>query len=81
MGDIMGDISSKRGKIMGMVADGSFQLIKAKVPQAELYNYATTVRSLTGGRGIHSESFSHYEMMPKEIEKKVISLANNDNED
>ena len=81
MGDIMGDISSKRGKIMGMVADGSFQLIKAKVPQAELYNYATTVRSLTGGRGIHSESFSHYEMMPKEIEKKVISLVNNDNED
>ena len=81
MGDIMGDISSKRGKIMGMDADGSFQLIKAKVPQAELYNYATTVRSLTGGRGIHSESFSHYEMMPKEIEKKVISSVNTDNED
>ena len=82
MGDIMGDISSKRGKIMGMEADGTFQLIKAQVPQAELYNYATTVRSLTGGRGIHSESFSHYEMMPKEIEKKVISSVNSrDNED
>jgi len=73
MGDIMGDISSKRGKIMGMESDGTFQLIKAKVPQAELYNYATTVRSLTGGRGIHSESFSHYEMMPKDFENKVIS--------
>ena len=71
MGDIMGDISGKRGKIMGMDADGSFQVIKAQVPQAELYHYATTVRSLTGGRGIHSESFSHYEKMPKDIEKKV----------
>ena len=72
MGDIMGDISGKRGKIMGMDADGSFQVIKAQVPQAELYHYATTVRSLTGGRGIHSESFSHYEKMPKEFEQKVI---------
>ena len=72
MGDIMGDISGKRGKIMGMDADGSFQVIKAQVPQAELYHYATTVRSLTGGRGIHSESFSHYEKMPKEFEQRVI---------
>jgi len=73
MGDIMGDISGKRGKILGMDSDGSFQLIKAQVPQAELYNYATTIRSLTGGRGIHSEEFSHYEKMPKDAEKKVIS--------
>ena len=72
MGDIMGDISGKRGKIMGMDADGSFQVIKAQVPQAELYHYATAVRSLTGGRGIHSESFSHYEKMPKEFEQRVI---------
>ncbi len=72
MGDIMGDISGKRGKIMGMDAEGNFQLIKAQVPQAELYHYATTIRSLTGGRGIHTESFSHYEKMPKEYEKKVI---------
>ena len=55
-----------------MDADGSFQVIKAEVPQAELYHYATTIRSLTGGRGIHSESFSHYEKMPKEYENKVI---------
>ena len=74
MGDIMGDISGKRGKIMGMESDGRFQIIKAQVPQAELYHYATTVRSLTGGRGLHSESFSHYEKMPKESEQKVIDL-------
>ena len=72
MGDIMGDISGKRGKIMGMDSEGGFQLINAQVPQAELHNYATTVRSLTGGRGLHSESFSHYEKMPKELEQKVI---------
>ena len=72
MGDIMGDISGKRGKIMGMDTDGSFQIIKAEIPQAELYNYATTIRSLTGGRGIHSESFGHYEKMPKEYEQKVV---------
>ena len=72
MGDIMGSISGKRGKIMGVDADGSFQVIKAQVPQIELYHYSTTVRSLTGGRGIHSESFSHYEKMPKEFEQRVI---------
>ena len=72
MGDIMGDISGKRGKIMGMESDGGFQIIKAQVPQAELYHYATTIRSLTGGRGIHSESVSHYEKMPKDYQQKVI---------
>ena len=72
MGDIMGDISGKRGKIIGMDSDGSFQLIKAQIPQAELHNYSTTVRSVTGGRGLHSEVFSHYEEMPKEIEQKII---------
>ena len=72
MGDIMGDISGKRGKILGVDSDGSFQLIKAQVPQAELYNYATTIRSLTGGRGIHAEEFSHYEKMPRDAQQKVI---------
>ena len=80
MGDIMGDISGKRGKIMGMDSDGSFQVIRAQVPQAELYNYATTVRSLTGGRGIHSESSSHYEKMPKDFERKVIAATKKDEE-
>tara|TARA_B100000287_G_scaffold83013_1_gene75722 strand:- start:1656 stop:3731 length:2076 start_codon:yes stop_codon:yes gene_type:complete len=80
MGDIMGDISGKRGKISGMDTDGNFQIIKAQVPQAELYNYATTVRSLTGGRGIHSEEFSHYEKMPKDIQEKIV-VSKQDHED
>ena len=43
------------------------------MPQGELYNYATTIRSLTGGRGLHSEEFSHYEKMPKDAEQKVVA--------
>ena len=72
MGDVMGDISSKRGKILGMDSDGRFQIIKALVPLAELYKYSTNLRSLTQGRGVHKRKFDHYEEMPKEIEQKVI---------
>ena len=72
MGDVMGDISSRRGKISGMDSDGHFQIIKAKVPLAELYKYSSQLRSLTQGRGVHKRKFSHYEDVPKEIEQKVI---------
>jgi elongation factor G len=72
MGDVMGDISSKRGKIQGMDSDGHFQIIKAQVPLAELYKYSSHLRSLTQGRGTHKRKFDHYEEMPKEIEQKVI---------
>jgi elongation factor G len=72
MGKVMGDLSSRRGKIQGMDSEGSFQLIKAHVPAKELYRYSSTLRSLTGGRGVHSETFSHYEEMPREMEQKVI---------
>ena len=73
MGDVMGDMSSRRGKIIGMDAEGTFQLIKAQAPQSEMYQYSTTLRSLTGGRGIHSEKFSHYEEVPRDMESKVIA--------
>ena len=72
MGKVMGDLSSRRGKIQGMDMDGSFQLIKAHVPAKELYRYCCTLRSLTGGRGQHSEKFDHYEEMPRDQEQKVI---------
>jgi elongation factor G len=71
MGKVMGDLSSRRGKIQGMDTDGSFQVIKAHVPAKELYRYSSTLRSLTGGRGVHLEEFSHYEEMPREMEHKV----------
>jgi elongation factor G len=72
MGKVMGDLSSRRGKIQGMDMEGGFQLIKAHVPAKELYRYSSTLRSLTGGRGVHSESFSHYEEMPRDAEQRVI---------
>ncbi len=80
MGDVMGDLSSRRGKIMGMDIRGNFQIIKAKVPLAELDRYATTLRSITSGRGIHSRSFSHYEPVPKELEAKIIEEAKTEKE-
>ncbi|MGA1204854.1 MAG: elongation factor G [Opitutales bacterium] len=76
MGDVMGDISSRRGRIQGMDAEGKFQIIKAQVPMMELYRYSTTLRSITGGRGFHSESFSHYEEMPRDLEKKTVERLN-----
>ncbi|MCK5740349.1 elongation factor G, partial [bacterium] len=72
MGDVMGDISSRRGKIQGMAAEGPFQVIKAKVPLAELYKYSTTLRSLTQGRGLHKRAVSHYEEMPGDVQQKII---------
>ena len=75
MGKVMGDLSSRRGKILGMDTDGAFQVIKAHVPTKELYHYSSTLRSLTGGRGVHAEEFSHYEEMPREAAEKVIAEA------
>jgi len=72
MGDVMGNVSSKRGKILGMDSEGSYQIIKAMVPLAELYKYSTSLRSLTAGRGTFSRKFSHYEEVPKEVEGKII---------
>lgn len=73
MGNVIGDLSSRRGKILGMDASDGFQVVKAKVPAMELYRYSSVLRSLTGGRGIHVEDFSHYEEMPREMEQKVVA--------
>jgi elongation factor G len=75
MGDVMGDISSRRGKISGMEGQGRYQVIRAQVPQAELYKYATVLRSKTGGRGLFTASISHYEEVPREQAEKVIAAT------
>jgi elongation factor G len=75
LGDVMGDLSSRRGKILGTDADGAHQIIRALVPSAEVYKYATHLRSLTQGRGMHSARFSHYEEVPRELAEKVIAAA------
>jgi len=72
MGDVMGDISSRRGKILGVDSAGKMQIIKAKAPLAELNKYSTSLRSMTQGRGIHRQKFSHYEEVPGEIQQKLM---------
>jgi len=81
MGDVMGDISVRRGKIQGVDSEGPFQKITAKVPLAELYRYSTALRSMTQGRGMHRQSFSHYEQMPKEIQDKVVAASRKEHEE
>ena len=73
LGTIMGDLSSRRGRITGTDGADGYSVVKATVPQKELYKYASVLRSLTGGRGIHTEGFSHYEEMPRELEQKIIA--------
>ena len=71
----MGDLSSHRGRIMGMDSKGSAQIIKAQIPLAELYGYAARLRSLTQGRGSYTRAFSHYEEVPKDVEAKIVAAA------
>lgn len=73
MGEVMGDVSSRRGKILGMESDGVHQIIKAQVSLKDLYKYSTTLRSITQGRGLHRQKFSHYEEVPKEIAEKIVA--------
>lgn len=73
VGAILGDLSSRRGHIVGVESDGHFQIIKARVPQKELYHYSTIVRSLTSGRGRHAEEFSHYADVPGEAVPKILA--------
>jgi len=75
LGDVMGDLSSKRGKILGTESDGHYVQIKAKVPMAETYKYATHLRAITQGRGLYQAKYSHYEEVPRELADKVIAAA------
>lgn len=75
MGDVMGDLNTRRGRIQGMDALGSLQIITAQVPQAELYQYSSTLRSLTQGRGLHAEKFQGFEILPRMIQEKMMAEA------
>jgi elongation factor G len=76
MGDIMGDLNSRRGRVLGMESAGKNQVINAYVPMAEFQTYAPDLRSMTGGRGIYRMEFSHYDEVPAHIAAKVIEAAN-----
>ncbi|HSG28909.1 MAG TPA: elongation factor G, partial [Candidatus Krumholzibacterium sp.] len=75
MGDVMGDMSMRRGKIQGTEQEGKMQKIKAQVPLSELYKYATSLRSMTQGRASHTREYSHYEVVPHELAQKLIAEA------
>ena len=72
MGDIMGNITSRRGRVEGMEARGNAQVVRAMVPLSEMFGYATTLRSSTQGRGVFSMVFDHYEEVPKSISEEII---------
>jgi elongation factor G len=76
MGDIMGDFNSRRGRIEGMDPQDGVQIIKAKVPQAEMFNYAVELKSITGGYGSFDMEFSHYDKVPGDISDKIIEQVN-----
>ena len=76
MGDIMGDLNGRRGKVLGMDNAGKNQVIKAQVPMAEFLSYASDLRSMTGGRGVFTMEFSHYDEVPAQITGKIIEETN-----
>ncbi|MBE7559122.1 elongation factor G [bacterium] len=72
MGDIMGDLNTKRGRVMGMDSQGRTQIIRAQVPLAEMYRYSVDLRSIARGRGSYDMTFSHYDVVPPDVTQKVV---------
>jgi elongation factor G len=75
MGDVMGDLNGRRGRVLGMDSHGKYQVIIARVPMAEVLKYALDLNSLTGGRGSFRMEHSHYEEVPAQLAEKVIAAA------
>jgi len=73
MGDVMGDLNSRRGKIQSMEKRGNAQIIRAEVPLSEMFGYATDLRSKTQGRATYTMQFSRYEDVPKGIADSIIA--------
>ncbi|MBU1052358.1 MAG: elongation factor G [Proteobacteria bacterium] len=80
MGDIMGNLNSRRGRVLGMDSAGKNQIIIANVPMSEFLSYEPDLRSMTGGRGIYAMEFSHLDEVPAQIAEKVIEEANKEKE-
>jgi elongation factor G len=78
VGDVIGDINSRRGKVLGMKPMGASQIVQAQVPLAEVLSYAITLRSITADRGSFSMEFSHYEELPSHMVEKVIAASSAD---
>ncbi len=75
MGDVIGDLNGRRGRVLGMESKGKYQIIKAQAPMAEILTYALDLNSMTGGRGTFTVEFSHYEEVPANLAEKIIAAA------
>ncbi|MDZ4245983.1 MAG: elongation factor G, partial [Dehalococcoidia bacterium] len=80
LGDVIGDMNSRRGKVLGMEPKGKNQVIKATVPMAEVLRYASELISITSGRGRFTMEFAYYEEVPHPIAEKIIAEANKEKE-
>ncbi len=76
VGDVMGDLNSRRGKVMGMDSSAKYEIISAQVPLAEVQTYANDLTSMTGGLGMFTVEFSHYEEVPAQISEKIVEARN-----
>ncbi len=75
MGDVLGDLNTRRARVQGMEQDGGKSIVTAEVPMAEMMRYATELRSITGGRGLYSMEFARYDMVPNHIAQGIIAAA------
>ena len=73
MGDVIGDLSSRRGKVAGMEPRGNSQVVRAQVPLAEMFGYATDLRSRTQGRATYTMQFHSYQQVPENISKEIVA--------
>lgn len=78
MGDVMGDLTGRRGRVLGMEGQGKYQVIKAQAPMSEVLRYALDLNQMTGGRGTFTMELSHYEELPAQLAEKVIAQAAED---
>ncbi len=81
LGDVIGDINSRRGRILGMDPQDGYQVIRANVPLAEIFRYSVDLRSLTQGRGSYKMTFSNYEEVPAQIAEGIIQKAKKEKEE
>ncbi len=79
-GDVIGDLNSKRGRVLGMDSDGGVRVVSAEVPLAEMQRYSIDLRSLTSGRGSFEMEIDHYEEAPPQEAQRVIAEANEDDD-
>lgn len=81
MGDVMGDLNARRGRVQGTESVGKYQKIKAIVPEAEMYRYSSALRSMTQGRGSFTQKFLRYEQVPKEIQDRIVEACKREKEE